>query len=123
MIVLNGPLLGMLGFGYRTKIVIALWLACLFASGLTNAATLAVVEQNLPVELSEEQIEAERWDAVQICFECHEMSEAVISKQPRRRQKKHRKAMKKHRPCLDCHTSDDVACCHDRMFPPIDRWE
>jgi len=91
-------------------------------TGSTIANTDVPVAPSKPA-LSEEEIAAKRWAAIRICFDCHEMSEAMISQQPRRRQKKHRSAMKEQRSCLDCHTSDDVSCCHDRMFPKIDRWE
>ena len=74
-------------------------------------------------ELTEDQVEAERWNAIYVCFRCHDMSERAISQQPRRRQKKHRRAMKKKRSCLDCHNKTDVTCCHDNLFPAIERWE
>jgi nitrate/TMAO reductase-like tetraheme cytochrome c subunit len=99
---------------------IVLLLISLSMSAIAN--TEAPVAPSKPV-LSEEEIAAKRWVAIRICFDCHEMSEAIISQQPRRRQKKHRSAMKEQRSCLDCHTSDDVSCCHDRMFPKIDRWD
>tara|TARA_R110002167_G_scaffold37416_7_gene117320 strand:+ start:383 stop:673 length:291 start_codon:yes stop_codon:yes gene_type:complete len=82
-----------------------------------ESPSISVAEQR------EQLLAAERWDAVQVCFGCHIMTEELISQQPRRRQKKHRKAMLEQRSCLDCHTNDDVACCHFRMFPEIDRWE
>lgn len=83
---------------------------------------LPIPPEGLTEEQAEERKEAERWNAIYVCFRCHEMSERTISKQPRRRQKKHRKAMKKKRSCLDCHNSTDVRCCHERLFPPIERW-
>lgn len=102
---------------------LVLLLACLSLSASAATDVAQQIEPGLVALSSEERLAAERWDAVQVCFGCHEMTEAVISQQPRRRQKKHRSAMAEQRSCLDCHTSEEVACCHDRMFPEIDRWE
>ena len=84
---------------------------------------MAVEEGELTEEQAEERAEAVRWNAIYVCFRCHDMSERAISQQPRRRQKKHRKAMKKKRSCLDCHNKTDVTCCHDNIFPSIERWQ
>ncbi len=83
-----------------------------------NSAPLAGVGGELP----EEQQRAESWKSVQVCFRCHDMSEQTLSKQPRRRQKKHRKALKTQRPCMECHNTSDESCCHDHLFPKIDVW-
>ncbi len=83
-----------------------------------NPAPLAGVDG----ELSEAEQRAESWKSVQVCFRCHDMSEDVLRKQPRRRQKKHRKAMKKQRACVECHNTTDVSCCHDHLFPKIEVW-
>jgi hypothetical protein len=84
---------------------------------------LPIPPEGLSEEQLEERREAERWNAIYVCFRCHDMSDRSISQQPRRRQKKHRKAMKKRRSCLDCHNSTDVRCCHDRIFPEVERWK
>lgn len=84
---------------------------------------MPIPPEGLTEEQAEERREARRWNSIYVCFRCHEMSERVISQQPRRRQKKHRKAMSKRRSCLDCHNQTDVRCCHDLLFPKIESWK
>lgn len=90
----------------------------MLASGDTALPEVIVTEQAQEQVVPDENNEA--WKTIQICFECHTMSEEEISQQSRQPQKKHRKSMTEHRSCTDCHNGTTVRCCHDNLFPKID---
>ena len=105
-----------------SSVLVCLTLACLpmMATADTPPPADVVTEQAQEQEQVMTDGNAEAWKAIQVCFDCHAMSEEDISRQARQPQKKHRKAMTEQRPCTDCHNEKTVRCCHDNLFPKID---